>query len=94
MWLCHIGFSQSCVQRLVSLPSLGAAQKSMILFLFGVVFIMTFNCGTGIIMYSYYYDCDPVKAKIVTKYDKMMPRFVQDVTGHIQGMSGKTNSNE
>lgn len=94
MWLCHIGFSQSCVQRLVSLPSLGAAQKSMFLFLIGVVFIMTFSCGTGIIMYSYYYDCDPVKAKIVTKYDKMMPRFVQDVTGHIQGMSGKANINE
>ena len=89
IWLCHIGFSQSCVQRLVSLPSLRAAKRSMIIFFLGVVFIMTFNCGTGIIMYAYYYDCDPVKEKIVTKYDKLMPRFVEDVSGYITGMSGE-----
>lgn len=39
-------------------------------------------------MYAYYHDCDPVKANIVTKYDKLMPRFVRDVAGHITGMSG------
>lgn len=39
-------------------------------------------------MYSYYYDCDPVKAGIISKYDKLMPRFVQDVAGHITGMPG------
>lgn len=60
----------------------------MIIFLFGVVVIMSFNCGTGIIMYSYYHSCDPVKSGIVTKYDKLMPRFVQDVAGHITGMPG------
>lgn len=60
----------------------------MIIFLFGVVLIMLFNCGTGIIMYSYYHNCDPVKIGTVTKYDKLMPRFVQDVAGHIRGMPG------
>lgn len=39
-------------------------------------------------MYSYYYDCDPVKAGIISKYDKLMPRFVQDVAGHVIGMPG------
>lgn len=88
IWTCHISFSQSCVQRLVSLPSLRDARKSMCLFFVGVVFIMSFNCGTGIIMYAYYHFCDPVKAGIVSKYDKLMPRFVQDVAGHITGMPG------
>lgn len=32
IWLCHIGFSQSCVQRLVSLPSLRAAKRLMSIF--------------------------------------------------------------
>lgn len=49
---------------------------------------MGFNIGTGIIMYAYYHYCDPVKAGIVTKYDKLMPRFVKDVAGHINGMPG------
>lgn len=39
-------------------------------------------------MYSYYHNCDPVKVGIVTKYDKLMPKFVQDVAGHIRGMPG------
>lgn len=49
---------------------------------------MGINCATGIIMYAYYHGCDPVKANIVSKYDKMVPRFVQDVAGHIPGMGG------
>ena len=58
------------------------------MFFIGILFIMAFNCATGLIMYSYYHGCDPVKAHIVTKYDKLMPKFVQDVAGHIPGMSG------
>lgn len=92
LWTVHVGFSQSCVQRLVALPSLKLARRSMIYFFFGVALIMVFMCGTGITIYAYYRDCDPVSAKIITKYDKLMPRFVQDVTGHITGMSGKNES--
>ncbi|XP_055303103.1 sodium-coupled monocarboxylate transporter 2-like isoform X2 [Sitodiplosis mosellana] len=88
LWLGNVAFSQSCVQRLTSLPSVRAAQKSMLILIFGVAFLMMSTCGTGIIMYAYYYNCDPVKAHIVSKYDKLTPRFVQDTTGHITGMLG------
>lgn len=57
-------------------------------FLAGIIVIMGFNCATGIIMYAYYHDCDPVAANIVTKHDKLMPRFVKDIAGHITGMPG------
>lgn len=60
----------------------------MIVFFVGVVFIMGVNCVTGIVLYSYYHGCDPIKAGIVTKYDKLMPRFVRDVAGHVPGMAG------
>lgn len=89
LWIVHIGFSQSCVQRLVALPSLKVARTSMIYFFIGVAFLMTLVCSTGITMYSYYHDCDPVKAKMTTKYDKLLPIFVQNMTGHMVGMSGK-----
>lgn len=39
-------------------------------------------------MYAYYHNCDPVAAQIVTKYDKLMPRFVKDIAGQITGMPG------
>lgn len=51
--------------------------RAMIVFTIGVMLIMGLNSATGIIMYSYYHGCDPVKAKMVTTYDKLMPRFVQ-----------------
>lgn len=60
----------------------------MIIFFFGVCVIMSINIVTGIIMYSYYHGCDPVKAGIVSKPDNLVPRFVQDVAGHIPGMTG------
>ncbi|XP_055850584.1 sodium-coupled monocarboxylate transporter 1-like [Episyrphus balteatus] len=53
-----------------------------------VFYTMLFHCFTGIIMYSMYHDCDPLKIKIVDKPDKMMPFFVQDVVGHLKGMPG------
>lgn len=60
----------------------------MVYLIFGVALIMVATCGNGIIMFAYYYFCDPIKAGIVSKYDKLTPRFVQDVTGYIPGMSG------
>ncbi|XP_055905825.1 sodium-coupled monocarboxylate transporter 1-like [Eupeodes corollae] len=88
LWVGHIGLSQVCVQRIVALPSLGQAKKSLFIFAIGFIFVMFFNCFTGIIMYSMYHDCDPLKIKIVDKPDKMMPFFVQDVVGHLKGMPG------
>ncbi|XP_055297867.1 sodium-coupled monocarboxylate transporter 2-like [Sitodiplosis mosellana] len=88
IWICHSAFTQSNVQRLTSCTTLRTAQKSMIYLVIGVTVIMLSTCANGIIMYAYYYLCDPVKAGIVSKPDKLTSRFVQDVTGHIPGMSG------
>lgn len=39
-------------------------------------------------MYARYHDCDPLAAGFVSKADKLMPFFVQDVVGHLKGMPG------
>uniref|UniRef100_T1PIW0 Sodium:solute symporter family protein n=1 Tax=Musca domestica TaxID=7370 RepID=T1PIW0_MUSDO len=88
MWTSYVGLNQSCVQRIVSLPSLKHARRSLIIFGFGFVMIMFFNCFTGIVMYARYHDCDPLEAGFVSKADKLMPFFVQDVVGHLKGMPG------
>ncbi|XP_039947507.1 sodium-coupled monocarboxylate transporter 1-like isoform X2 [Bactrocera tryoni] len=88
MWTGHVGLNQSCVQRIVSLPSLKHAQKALWLSCLGFLVIMTINCFIGIVMYSYYHDCDPIKAGLVNKPDKMVPFFVQDIIGHLIGMPG------
>lgn len=88
LWTGHAGLNQSCVQRIVALPSLKHAQKALLLFTIGLVFILGFCCFTGLIMFATYNDCDPVKAGLVGKPDKMMPYFVQDIVGHVSGMPG------
>ncbi|XP_055379151.1 sodium-coupled monocarboxylate transporter 1-like [Condylostylus longicornis] len=88
LWISHIGVHQSCVQRIVSLPSLAQSRKSLIIFALGFFLIMSLNSFTGIIMYARYYLCDPIKAGIVEKQDKLLPFFIQDTIGHIKGMPG------
>ncbi|KAH8276206.1 hypothetical protein KR026_004595 [Drosophila bipectinata] len=88
LWAGNAGLNQSCVQRIVSLPSLSHARRSLVIFGFGFIVIMFFNCFTGIVMYSRFHDCDPIATGQVSKLDKMVPYFVQDTVGHIWGMPG------
>ncbi|KAH8381428.1 hypothetical protein KR093_004777 [Drosophila rubida] len=88
MWTGHIGLNQSCVQRIVSLPSLRQAKRSLVIAGFGFIIIMAINSFTGIIMFARYYGCDPMLAGMVSKPDKMMPFFIQDIMGNLIGMPG------
>ncbi|XP_017144545.1 sodium-coupled monocarboxylate transporter 2 [Drosophila miranda] len=88
MWAGYVGLNQSCVQRIVSLPSLKHARRALVIFGFGFVIIMFFNCFTGIVIFSRFYDCDPIKTGQVSKVDKMVPYFVQDTVGHLRGLPG------
>lgn len=60
----NICFDQKSVQRILALPSLMHSRRSLILFAIGMCFIVSLTCFTGIIMYAYYYQCDPVRKKV------------------------------
>lgn len=53
-----------------------------------VAVILFINCTIGLIMYAYYYDCDPVRSHKLPNYDKLLPDFTQNIAGHINGMQG------
>ncbi|XP_030243796.1 sodium-coupled monocarboxylate transporter 1-like, partial [Drosophila navojoa] len=88
LWTGKIGLDQSCVQRIVSLPSFAEAKKSLVVAGFGFMIIMSITCFTGIIMFAHYFGCDPMLAGLVSKPDKMMPFFIQDIMGNLPGMPG------
>ncbi|EDW84257.1 uncharacterized protein Dwil_GK14044 [Drosophila willistoni] len=88
MWTGKIGLDQCCVQRIVSLPSYPQAKKCLTVSTIGFIIIMFFNCFAGIIMFARYFGCDPMKAGLVSKPDKMMPFFIQDIMGNLMGMPG------
>lgn len=84
----YMGLDQTSVQRIVSVPSIHHARKVLAIFAVGFMILVSLNCYTGVVMYALYHDCDPIKAQIVSKSDKMVPYFIQDVAGHLTGMSG------
>ncbi|XP_017122508.1 sodium-coupled monocarboxylate transporter 2 [Drosophila elegans] len=88
MWTGKVGLDQSCVQRIVSMPSYGHAKRCLVMAGIGFLLVMSFTCFAGIIMFAYYYGCDPIQAGLVTKPDKLMPFFIQDIMGHLMGMPG------
>ncbi|KAH8311680.1 hypothetical protein KR044_007468 [Drosophila immigrans] len=88
LWTGKIALDQSCVQRIVSLPSYAHAKKSLYVAGVGFLVIMFFNAFAGIIMFARYYGCDPMLAGLVSKPDKMMPFFIQDIMGNLAGMPG------
>lgn len=57
-------------------------------FLAGYFVITGLNMFLGIVMYSKYAGCDPLATDAVNKPDKMVPHFVQDVVGHLPGLTG------
>lgn len=58
------------------------------IFTAGVVFFIALCCFSGVLVYSSYYDCDPLTAKLISKDDQLLPFFVLDTVGHLQGISG------
>ncbi|KAM8706332.1 hypothetical protein ACLKA7_010586 [Drosophila subpalustris] len=88
LWIGKISLDQSCVQRIVSLPSYTHAKKSLLVAGVGFLIIMFFNAFAGIIMFARYYGCDPMLAGLVSKPDKLMPFFIQDIMGSLPGMPG------
>lgn len=61
----NVCFDQKSVQRIIALPSISHSRRAITLFTFGMCFIVFLSCSTGIIMYAYYYDCDPIRAKVI-----------------------------
>ena len=51
--------------------------------------LLTLLCSfAGMVAYSYYRDCDPIKSKQVEKQDQLIPLFVMQLLGDYPGMPG------
>ncbi|XP_021704595.1 sodium-coupled monocarboxylate transporter 2 isoform X2 [Aedes aegypti] len=88
LWTGYLGLNQSCVQRMVAVPSIRHARSALWIFCAGFIIITSLNCFTGIVIFAKYFDCDPIKVNLVQKADKLLPFYVQDVVGNLKGMPG------
>lgn len=58
------------------------------MFTAGNVLFIAGQSFLGLVMYTFYADCDPLQSGQLTQISQLVPQFVRDIVGHIGGMRG------
>lgn len=87
-WIAKNGISQCCVQRFLAVPDIKFAKKAVVIFVIGLSSIKLVSCFGGLILYTRYQDCDPVKSGEIQKLDQILPYFIMDVASKVPGLPG------
>lgn len=87
-WIAIYGTNQAQVQRACSCSSLKEAQVAMWINFPGLCLILYLGCFIGIALFSLYRNCDPIKFKLISASDQLLPLFVMDTLGGISGVPG------
>nr|CAD7194225.1 unnamed protein product [Timema douglasi] len=87
-WTAMFCANQASIQKYLSVETIGQARTSLWVSCFGLVLIFTINFYTGMIMYSEYHSCDPLKIEVITDTDQLLPLFVMNSMGHLKGVPG------
>lgn len=87
-YLSLYAVNQTQVQRLMTVKSLKGAQKAL-WWSWPILLLLSLTTSfSGLVIYYYYRNCDPLLAKRITKADQLMPIYIVDVLGHIPGICG------
>ncbi|XP_050319237.1 sodium-coupled monocarboxylate transporter 2-like [Bactrocera neohumeralis] len=87
-WTSYNSVSQAMVQRYMSLPTLKKAQQSMAIFAISAIIFISFCCFAGLLIFDYYRNCDPLSIGLISNSDQLLPIYVMQTVGHLQGIPG------
>ncbi|KAK3544817.1 hypothetical protein QTP86_027494, partial [Hemibagrus guttatus] len=88
IWTSMYGINQAQVQRYVSCKTLLHAKMSLYINLLSLWAILLCSGFCGLCLYSFYKNCDPWTAKMVSAQDQLMPYLVMDILGNYPGIPG------
>lgn len=87
-WIAKHGISQDCVQRFMAVKDIRVAKRALLTMVFGIIFIKCISAFGGLIIYTKYQACDPLKAGKIEKLDQILPYFIMQVTDRVPGLPG------
>ncbi|XP_014686940.1 sodium-coupled monocarboxylate transporter 2 [Equus asinus] len=87
-WLGIYGVNQSTIQRCISCKTEKHAKLALYFNLLGLWVILLCAVFSGLIMYSYFRDCDPWTSGIISAPDQLMPYFVMEIFPTMPGLPG------
>lgn len=82
------GVNQAQVQRLLTVKSLPKSQVALFLNWPVLTLLSLTSSFSGLVVYSKYYDCDPLKSNRISSIDQLLPLFVVDYLSHLPGLNG------
>ncbi|XP_029822126.3 sodium-coupled monocarboxylate transporter 1 [Ixodes scapularis] len=80
--------NQMMVLRYLTVKTVKRAKIVVYLNLPYLCLILLLSCLAGIMVYAKYATCDPLLAKRIDTSDQVLPYFVMDALGHINGVPG------
>ncbi|XP_021049588.1 sodium-coupled monocarboxylate transporter 2 [Mus pahari] len=87
-WLGIYGVNQSTIQRCISCKTEKHAKLALYFNLLGLWIILLCAIFSGLIMYSFFKDCDPWTSNIISAPDQLMPYFVMEIFATMPGLPG------
>ena len=86
--LSVFSINQTQLQRLLTLPTLRKSQISLWVALPITMALSICTCLTGLVMYAYYKDCDPILSHKVAKPDQMVPYLMMELYSDYRPIPG------
>ncbi|XP_065371723.1 sodium-coupled monocarboxylate transporter 1 [Calliphora vicina] len=86
--LSQFGCQQNFMQRYVSLKSLKEVKYAMMSNIPIIFVFFSLSWLTGLVIYSSYSECDPLKEGYINKADEILPFYVEDQLAIIPGFVG------
>ncbi|XP_055713749.1 sodium-coupled monocarboxylate transporter 1 isoform X2 [Phlebotomus papatasi] len=87
-WTSFNSVNQTMVQRYMSLPNLKTARISIAMYTVGISLFVSACCYAGVLIYAYYYKCDPSAAGLIQADDQLFPNYVMETVGDLKGVPG------
>ncbi|KAG5681247.1 hypothetical protein PVAND_010698 [Polypedilum vanderplanki] len=84
----YAGINQSMIQRYMALKNVHVARKCQYVYLGGIIILNLMCYYNGLLLYAYFYDCDPLTTKLAKAKDQLMPLLVMEILRDIPGMPG------
>ncbi|KAJ3656756.1 hypothetical protein Zmor_015805 [Zophobas morio] len=87
-WLASCSINQAMVQRCLAMPTLKSARITVAILVIGITALVSMCCYIGLVIYAYYYKCDPITRGSIHKSDQLLPYFVMHIASSMPGLPG------
>ncbi|XP_068618600.1 sodium-coupled monocarboxylate transporter 2-like isoform X2 [Battus philenor] len=87
-WLWKTALSQSTLQKLLAVPTIGKARLCLAISCAGVILMKLLSCFLGLALYAWYAGCDPLRTGQIKKHEQLVPHFLNNLAAMFPGICG------